>query len=112
MLQPLFGEWSPVGAASPFVYLAVGEIGHILGHSAVIADALLDDFELLFGFQHPGRVLRVVLGRAALHWLTPGPIVDQQVSTQVVIQRERKRFVNGNQMRKWDTAGHEKRERV
>ena len=35
-----------------------------------------------------------------------------RVSTQVVIQRERKRFVNGNQMRKWDTAGHEKRERV
>lgn len=36
----------------------------------------------------------------------------QIVSTQVVIRRERKRFVNGNQMRKWDTAGHEKRERV
>ena len=38
--------------------------------------------------------------------------VFHAVSTQVVIQRERKRFVNGNQMRKWDTAGHEKRERV
>ena len=36
----------------------------------------------------------------------------ENVSTQVVIQRERKRFVNGNQMRRWDTAGHEKRESV
>ena len=38
------------------------------------------------------------------------PLKRMIVSTQVVIQRERKRFVNGNQMRKWDTAGHEKRE--
>ena len=108
MLQPFFGQQAAVGMGdvSPLAHdgnpvsdippadrlglqLAIKKIGHLIGHSAVKTDALLDDAEPFRAGLHLGHVLGVILRLRSGHGEADPAVVDPDFVAHFA------RFTNG-----------------